>query len=136
MYDELVKALRETDFSDGCPCEAEPLCKEKDCVIIQAADAIEELQAQLMFSNDAAKAIAEKVPKWIPVTERLPEEWCPVLGLIQYCEEPPAQMVLWYLGNGHWRETWRGDMIVSAVTHWMPLPEPPKGERKDDEHTD
>ncbi len=43
MYDELVKALRETDFSYGCPCGAEPLCKDKDCVIIQAADAIEEL---------------------------------------------------------------------------------------------
>ena len=44
MYDELVNALRETDFSDGCPCGAEPLCKDKDCVILQAADAIEELR--------------------------------------------------------------------------------------------
>ena len=43
MYDELVKALRETDFSYGCPCGAEPLCKDKDCVILQAADVIEEL---------------------------------------------------------------------------------------------
>lgn len=43
MYDELVKVLRETDFSYGCPCGAEPLCKDKDCVILQAADAIEEL---------------------------------------------------------------------------------------------
>lgn len=43
MYDELVKVLRETDFSDGCPCGAEPLCKDKDCVILQAADVIEEL---------------------------------------------------------------------------------------------
>ena len=43
MYSELIKRLRETDFSGGCPCEAEPMCKGKDCVIIQAADAIEEL---------------------------------------------------------------------------------------------
>ena len=66
--------------------------------------------------------------KWIPVTERLPEEWWPVLGLIQFHDEkePPVQQVLWYLGNGHWRETWRGDMIESDVTHWTPLPEPPK----------
>lgn len=42
-YTELVKSLRETDFSDGCPCCAEPLCKDADCVIIQAADAIERL---------------------------------------------------------------------------------------------
>ena len=47
MYDELVKALRETDFGDVCVlCESE-LCRGKDCVIIQAADAIEELQATL-----------------------------------------------------------------------------------------
>lgn len=69
-------------------------------------------------------------PLWIPVSERLPEEWWPVLGLIQYHDEkePPAQQVLWYLGNGHWRETWRGDMIESDVTHWMPLPQPPEEE--------
>ena len=42
--DELVRVLRETDFSDGCPCEAEPMCQNEDCVIAQAADAIEELQ--------------------------------------------------------------------------------------------
>lgn len=66
--------------------------------------------------------------KWISVNERLPKEWWPVLGLIQFHDEkePPVQQVLWYLGNGHWRETWRGDMIESDVTHWMPLPEPPK----------
>ena len=43
MYDDLIKALRETDFSDGCPCEAEPMCQNEDCIIAQAADAIEEL---------------------------------------------------------------------------------------------
>ena len=46
---------------------------ETSLLLCKAADAIEDLQAQLMFSNDAAKSIAEKVPKWIPVTERLPE---------------------------------------------------------------
>ena len=61
-YTELIKALR-----DNNACLSVKTLHE-------AADAIEELQAQLMFSNDAAKAIAEKVPKWIPVTERLPEE--------------------------------------------------------------
>lgn len=71
---------------------------------------------------------ADVRPRWIPVGERLPEEWWPVLGLIKFHEkeEPPAQQVLWYLGNGHWREVWRGDMIENDVTHWLPLPEPPK----------
>ena len=74
--------------------------------------------------------------KWISVNERLPKEWWPVLGLIQFHDEkePPVQQVLWYLGNGHWRETWRGDMIESDVTHWMPLPEPPNcGEEMESE---
>ena len=47
MYEELVTALRNTDFSDGCPCEAANLCIGKDCIIIQAADAIEGLLEQL-----------------------------------------------------------------------------------------
>lgn len=52
--DELEKALRydrdqyEKGYEDG----------KRD-----AADAIEELQAQLMYATDAAKEIAEKVPK-------------------------------------------------------------------------
>lgn len=73
---------------------------------------------------------ADVRPRWIPVGERLPEEWWPVLGLIKFHEkeEPPAQQVLWYLGNGHWREVWRGDMIENDVTHWLPLPELPKEE--------
>lgn len=42
-YENLAKALRETDFSDGCPCAEDYLCASDDCIITQAADAIEEL---------------------------------------------------------------------------------------------
>ena len=62
MYEALISHLRECAKYD----KAENTFEE-------AADAIEELQAQLMYSNDAAKAIADKEPKWIPVTERLPK---------------------------------------------------------------
>lgn len=132
MYDkdELVKRLRDRAGSfdyDGRPDIA--------CDYEQAADAIEELQADKATLNDTVTNLLEQIkdigkPRWIPVTERLPQEWWPVLGLIQFCdkEEPPAQQVLWYLGNGHWRETWKGNMVESDVTHWMPLPEPPKEE--------
>ena len=64
--------------------------------------------------------------KWIPVSERLPEEWVDVLvwSLCGFCE------VAVYLGiPGKWRVTWNHDMIDdNTITHWMPLPEPPKGE--------
>ena len=64
--------------------------------------------------------------KWIPVSERLPEEWVDVLVLSRYgfCE------VAVYLGiPGKWRITWNHDLFeVDSITHWMPLPETPKGE--------
>lgn len=70
----------------------------------------------------------EIIPRWIPVSERLPEEWVDVLVLSEcgFCE------VAVYLG-GHsnkWRVTWNHDMLDGDVTHWMPLPEPPEEVQK------
>lgn len=108
MYSELVKQLRETDFSDGCPCEAEPMCESKDCVIIQAADAIEELSK----------------PKWIPVTERLPESGKEsVLIALRW-----GEVDIGWCEDGRWRSEFVNEYEDGEVTHWMPLPEPPKGE--------
>ena len=54
--DELVKALRETDFGDTCIlCEHEDMCKCNDCIIIQAADAIEELSAYVRQIEELRK---------------------------------------------------------------------------------
>ena len=75
-YDKLVKALRDTDFSDGCPCMSACYCEDTDCVIVQAADAIEELQSVI---EHYAEVCVTEIPRWIPVTERLPEPWEPVL---------------------------------------------------------
>ena len=135
MYDELVEKMRCCYGQLRCgDCRFVEDCAGKE-MLLKAADAIEELSSAgsiygkaWTLGYDAGRD--ENSQRWISVTERLPPEWWPVLGLIQFHDEkePPAQEVLWYLGNGHWRETWRGDMIESAVTHWMQLPEPPKEE--------
>lgn len=76
--------------------------------------------------NMTAKRMRELEEKlrWIPVTESLPQEFVSVLVYIP--SESPLPMVKEaYLANGLWStKTW----IHSAkdVTHWMPLPEPPK----------
>ena len=137
MYEELVKLLR--DYGRDCEngnemcknCTIQHFC-ENGWTPVAIADAIENLDYIAQTYAETVHEL-EEANRWTPVTERLPQEWWPVLGLIQFHDEkePPAQEVLWYLGNGHWRETWRGDMIESAVTHWMPLPnapEPPKEE--------
>lgn len=58
--------------------------------------------------------------RWIPVSERLPERRRRVLCWLSY---PDIEEIIGenqYYGNGMW-------MVESeAVTHWMPLPEPPE----------
>ena len=59
--------------------------------------------------------------KWIPVTERLPEKHKKVLTV----SDNGNIDVDWVDKFG----VWIGDIVsFDEVTHWMPLPEPPKGE--------
>ena len=64
------------------------------------------------------------VQKWIAVSERLPEED----GEVLVYTEGEYEISLW---DGEakvfrfWDGWWCGDL---NVTHWMPLPEAPKGE--------
>lgn len=70
--------------------------------------------------------------KWIPVTERLPENTEKVLALsksrfgngylswlVRYNPDAGA----FYDYDSEW-----GNIKIHNITHWMPLPEPPKGE--------
>lgn len=72
--------------------------------------------------------------KWISVNERLPEKWKPVLAMVAITEIPINPIIdsMVYIGNikgeDKWRVCWNHDMIKSDVTHWMPLPDPPKKE--------
>lgn len=133
MYDDIVKRLRELasipehceNVSDCDKCTKEEIClsftnKRIIEVATQAADAIENLQAQLMFSNDAAKKIAEKVPKWIPVTERLPDNGVTVLAYYN------GFMTEAFYANNQWHEL--ATYAIIPTTYWMQRPEPPKGE--------
>ena len=74
--------------------------------------------------DDLAKAYEQGVedgkPKWIPVTERLPEKEEVVLC---HCRANIIETLAYY------DESWQGysgRYMKGFVTHWMPLPEPPK----------
>ena len=69
-------------------------------------------------------------PEWISVEERLLDEWREVLAYMPiHSDEKNPHMIriCWYIGNGKWRETEYGEIVELRITHWMPLPEPPKG---------
>lgn len=66
--------------------------------------------------------------RWIPVTERLPDKMCRCICRYVFGEntEYPFYQVFWYFStneNPHFQD--EGSMGM-RVTHWMPLPEPPK----------
>ena len=77
-------------------------------------------QAEYLITNGVT------VQEWISVKDRLPEPWKQVLiySRHDFCESA------FYIGVlGKWRVTWNHEMLdADSVTHWMPLPEPPKGE--------
>ena len=92
-----------------------------------------ELEAILQSPVIIHKSREEIIPiypysRWIPVTERLPEEGESVLVFGYWHEK--FQPLMCYLSphrKGEWFTTVAGQQVYT-VTHWMPLPEPPKGE--------
>ena len=83
------------------------------------------------ITNWKEESSIEVVQEWIPVTERLPEEGDYVLcvlkgfnygGKIQVCKFVPADKFKDKPYFEHFRNGF------PSVTHWMPLPQPPKGE--------
>ena len=148
MYDELVNALRVCADGEHCiKCPKWELklnagrnaCEFAICT--EADDAIEELLCeneeitfranQLEAMNDALMGETGAVdavlvgaqmplPRWIPVEERLPE---PFDRVIVYDKRWGVLSAM----KGE-DDSWggRNDIVIEKVTHWMPLPEPPK----------
>ena len=106
MYDELVKMLRICAEADSCT----------DCPYLYGGDC----GYKAKRAADAIEALSAKVPQWIPVTGRLPDDgqWVLVWGHGQHI---PTMM---FRESGAWID----DQFEfhTTVTHWMPLPEPPK----------
>ena len=137
MYDELIKRLREEASSwciNCCYRAGDYICgapddRKKDCDIcskLEAANAIEELSKLIDESipKSDAEIIIEELnkPRWIPVTERLPEAGERVLC---YCRANIYE-VMKMRTDGDWVYDVHHIYMHSFVTHWMPLPEPPK----------
>ena len=83
--------------------------------------------SELTIENEKLKArIAELEEKqrWIPVSERLPEDTERMLTIVYDAfEDTTAISILQHYGDGDWF-SWDSGRYV--VTHWMPLPEPPQ----------
>lgn len=129
MYKELINRLREIhpeEFGDAWDFAF--ACQQTMC---EAADAIEELICEVADEHNARIDVEER-HRWIPVTERLPKDkketyWCYTdAGAMCECRWTNDRYGLGASYNWGWNV-----MDVpqyQKITHWMPLPEPPKEE--------
>ena len=100
-------------FGDECDSDRE---------VIDTLEYIQQLEHQIGELTEKVAQLEAAQPKWISVEERLPDEPGEVMAclygricIVWYsnrCFETPSGMVLYVAEN--------------AVTHWMPLPQPPK----------
>lgn len=130
MYEELVTALRKRahDLPEKFSKNAENID-----LLLKSANAIEELSRDLDSMNDANIALYGALPKWISVTERLPKERInPNTRDFEYvlCVTIWGDVRPFKYGTPIGQKEahfWNGTGYVDAyVTHWKPLPEPPK----------
>ena len=126
MYDELIKNLRgRSQFL--LPHYGEETSYDSD-LMKQAADAIEELSKKRDAACWGCKCEKIEPSVWIPVTERLPEQ--KKAHYLCLLDDDSMAVVYWskipdWASKGEW--TWHNPNW-KEVTHWMPLPTPPKEE--------
>lgn len=106
---EIVSALRVTES------------RSKRELLDAAADLIEKLTDRCARYAEEI-AVAQERTRWVPVTERLPEDSMQkVLVFVPHIHGDIVDVGR-YLGADGWvLEGWY--LTQSAVTHWMPLPE-------------
>lgn len=110
--------------------------KEKLEVIAHLGDHITYKEGiGICYDSDLAKVIEDAymtlkngvtVQKWIPVSERLPGDDSDVLAYLRIGEEGriyPANYA-----KGMWFDCIFNTPATETTTHWMPLPQPPKGD--------
>ena len=86
-----------------------------------------------MYYDVDALAIADHlvsngvtVQDWVSVEDRLPEDDSDVIAYLRECDKGriyPANYA-----KGVWFDCIFDIPVTNATTHWMPLPQPPKGE--------
>ena len=125
MYEELVKELRDSaEWADRLAILMGRTDGDTHAPIMRkAADAIEELSRLHEAQRQNLITLMNEDPEmeWIPVTERLPETDGLYLVSVKNDHKRRYSKTAWYE-----KQSW---FARQDVTHWMPLPEPYKGEK-------
>ena len=109
------------------------ICKWKAAMLhmVKEEDGMHPISMEVLIEDLEDAPTIEAEPRWIPVTERLPEDGEMVVAIVN--GEPRKnirligayQMATYYRGEG-WIVELFPEWMEADVTHWMPLPEPPE----------
>ena len=91
-------------------------------VAFAAADRIANQSTYILALQKEIERLRAQLPRWIPVTERLPEPTVCVL----IADATTGNMDVDAWGHDGWMSE---DLYDGSITHWMPLPEPPEVEQ-------
>lgn len=123
-HEEIKKTLE--CYADYAPCGECPCRLEVDsCIGMIAQDALSYIQQLESQIADLGK----KVPRWIGVKERLPKDGQKVIAAFRNEEGMIVDQTRYSNGEfdfANWAYVWDEN-----ITHWMPLPQPPKEEQYD-----
>ena len=134
--EEIVRALRRLKVETGSlvcmGCGREHNCGIHGCRIVrEAAELIEKLADRCARYAEEV-AVAQERTRWIPVTERLPEDGDVVLCWYEYFRFGEYNRMYRTYGIGYYiNGMWGGDVSSgrnTKVLAWMPLPEGPEEE--------
>lgn len=118
MSNEKMIAELANEIAHICPDLVDSSCGMCCCVSCLATKLYEAGYRKTVTDNNVGC-------KWIPVTERLPEICEPVLVCYDFMGGKAMRVTDRYGKDG---KIWAGLYNGEKPTHWMPLPEPPKGE--------
>lgn len=126
MYDDLVTRLRDAAKMSEALAVLLPHSEGNATAKLynEAADAIENMSEAYGKLSRHMDDLVALMPRWIPVSERLPEIRHDVLvyaGVLF-----PYITVGYY--DGLWKFSYNDEEIAGSADYWMPLPEQPKEE--------
>lgn len=132
---ELVNAIRRLKVETGSlacmGCGHEHNCGVSGCAVMrEAADRIANQNTHIAALQQEIEKLRGQVPHWIPVEERLPENFRKVLCWGEYFRYGDfngmfVNYALGYQNNGRWGGEVANGTNARALA-WMPLPEPPE----------
>ena len=85
---------------------------------------VDEVEAEVLADKLISNGVT--VQEWISVKERLPEESGMYIVTANDGHAQRVSFVQWQKKNRMWNLT--GARSYWRVTHWQPMPQPPKGE--------